>query len=113
MIAKGQPVIASIKFEKGTIPDAPLYQSTGGHLIVIRGFTGDGRVIVNDPARKKGGEGALYPMTGLAHAWFGTKGGMGYIIHPPAKPLPQWMVKAPAGGEFPSTRPAQVSAASN
>jgi hypothetical protein len=113
MIAKGQPVVASIQFEKGTVPDSPTIQATEGHLIVIRGFTGDGRVIVNDPARKKNGEGALFPMAGLAHAWFGTKGGVGYVIRPPAKPLPQWMVKGSMRDAGPTTNPAAaVSSAS-
>jgi hypothetical protein len=93
LIAQGQPVVASIEFAKGTFDDAPLYKSTGGHLIVIRGFTRDGNVIVNDPARRHGGDGAIYPARGLGHAWFGH-GGVAYVIRPPAKPLPASLVKA-------------------
>jgi hypothetical protein len=107
MIARGQPVVASIRFEKGTFPDAPIYQATGGHLIVIRGFTPDGKVIVNDPANRAKGNGALYPAAGLAHAWFGN-GGVGYVIRPPARPLPAAMVK---GFTSPTTRPTPAPAA--
>jgi hypothetical protein len=91
VIARGLPVIASIRFERESYSDAPLYESTGGHLIVIRGFTPDGLVIVNDPGVKEGGDGALYPARGLAHAWFGH-GGVGYVIRPPARPLPAELV---------------------
>jgi hypothetical protein len=112
LIARGQPVIASINFEKGTYEDAPIYKGTGGHLIVIRGFTADGKVIVNDPASRAKGNGALYPAKGLAHAWFGN-GGVGYVIRPPAKPLPAALVKASARGRgattVPTTAPVAVS----
>jgi len=98
MIAQGQPIVASIKFEKGSYPDHPYDDSTGGHLIVIRGLTADGNVIVNDPGTRKG-ERTLWPQQGLVHAWFGH-GGVGYVIRPPAKPLPAELVKS-----FPTTQP--------
>ncbi|HMO26404.1 MAG TPA: C39 family peptidase, partial [Tepidisphaeraceae bacterium] len=37
-IARGQPIIASIRFREGTFPSNVMKQ-TSGHLIVIRGFT--------------------------------------------------------------------------
>ncbi|HEV2294332.1 MAG TPA: C39 family peptidase [Tepidisphaeraceae bacterium] len=80
-IAAGRPVIASIRFERGTFPSA-LYDSTAGHLLVIRGFTKEGDVIVNDPARQKGGDGAVYKAAEFARAWF-DNGGVAYIIRPP------------------------------
>lgn len=81
-IAAGRPVIASIRFERGTFPSA-LYPETGGHLLVIRGFTKDGDVIVNDPARRGEGDGVVYKASELARAWF-DNGGVGYTIRPPA-----------------------------
>ena len=80
-IAKGRPVIASIRFEKGTFPSA-LYPETDGHLLVIRGFTPAGDVIVNDPARKVEGNGAVYKASEFARAWF-DNGGVGYVISRP------------------------------
>lgn len=80
-IARGQPVIASIRFERGTFPSA-VFDSTNGHLLVIRGFTPEGDVIVNDPARGTG-DGAVYKAEEFAHAWF-DNGGVGYIIRAPA-----------------------------
>jgi hypothetical protein len=82
-IAAGVPVIASIKFEKGAMPSNPIYQDTDGHLIVIRGFTPDGDVIVNDPASREKGNGVVYKSQELGTAWFGA-GGVAYIIRPPA-----------------------------
>jgi hypothetical protein len=77
-ITKGQPVIASIAFRKGEFGSAVISR-TNGHLIVIRGFTSDGDVIVNDPANKEKGEAAVYKAEELGRAWFGH-GGVGYVI---------------------------------
>jgi hypothetical protein len=77
-IATGQPVIASIAFRKGEFPSAVISR-TNGHLIVIRGFTAEGDVIVNDPASREKGEGAVYKAGELGEAWFGH-GGVGYVI---------------------------------
>ena len=77
-IAEGQPVIASIAFRKEEFPSAVISR-TNGHLIVIRGFTSDGDVIVNDPASREKGEGAVYKAEELGKAWFGH-GGVGYVI---------------------------------
>jgi uncharacterized protein YvpB len=77
-IAQGRPVIASIAFRKGEFPSAVISR-TNGHLIVIRGFTAGGDVIVNDPANREKGAGAVYKAEELANAWFGH-GGVGYVI---------------------------------
>ena len=91
-IAAGNPVIASIRFRKGEVRGF-LYQSTGGHLLVVRGFTGDGGVIVNDPASREKGGGAVYPAAEFAKAWF-DNGGVGYVIRKPGKPIPAALVRA-------------------
>jgi hypothetical protein len=91
-IAAGNPVIASIRFRKGQVQGF-LYESTGGHLLVVRGFTGDGGVIVNDPARRETGGGAIYPSSEFAKAWF-DNGGVGYVIRKSAKPIPLALVRA-------------------
>lgn len=77
-IARGRPVIASIRFEKGEFPSAVL-KETDGHLIVVRGFTPEGDVIVNDPASRDRGGGAVYRAEELARAWFGH-GGVAYVV---------------------------------
>jgi hypothetical protein len=82
MIAQGTPVVAAIKFEKGQFPSNVMEESDG-HLIVIRGFTPDGDVIVNDPASKDKGNGVIYKASELAVAWFDNAGGVGYVIRKP------------------------------
>src|SRR5205823_14139888 len=108
-IAQGQPIVASIYYEKGTFDESETLEKrhTIGHLLVIRGFTPQGNVIVNDPARRDIGNGLVLSARGLAHAWFG-RGGVGYVIHPPVKPLPTSLVKAPT--TMPATMPAAASA---
>lgn len=80
-IAEGTPVIASIRFRKGEFP-SNLMESSGGHLIVIRGFTDEGDVVVNDPAVPEKGDGVVYKADELARAWF-DKGGVAYVIRSP------------------------------
>jgi hypothetical protein len=108
MIARGQPIVASIRYEKGTFDESEKTQDreTDGHLLVIRGFTPEGNVIVNDPGSRKIGNGLVLSARGMAHAWF-AHGGVGYIIRPPARPLPAALVKGPAAGSTapPATMP--------
>jgi hypothetical protein len=80
-IARGQPVIASIRFKRGTFP-SNVNNASDGHLLVIRGMTPRGDLIVNDPASVKRGDGVIYKASEFAGAWF-DNGGVGYIIRPP------------------------------
>jgi hypothetical protein len=80
-IAAGQPIIASIRFKAGEAPSFVM-KETAGHLIVIRGSTPTGDFIVNDPASKERGNGAVYKADDLARAWL-AHGGVGYIIRKP------------------------------
>lgn len=80
-IATGQPIIASIRFKKGECPSF-VFDHTAGHLLVIRGITKDGDIIVNDPASRTRGNGAVYKADEMAKAWI-AHGGVGYIIRKP------------------------------
>lgn len=78
-IARGYPVIISVRFRSGELAGGPL-KSSSGHLVVIRGFTKDGDVIVNDPAGRTEAEGhVVYKRDELLRAW---KSGIAYVIRP-------------------------------
>jgi hypothetical protein len=55
----------------------PLYT---GHLVMLAGFTSDGRPIVHDPA-KSNGYSFIFNKTNLSEAWF-KKGGVAYTFYP-------------------------------
>lgn len=80
-IAAGQPIIASVRFKKGQCPSF-IMQQTSGHLLVIRGMTRAGDLIVNDPASKERGNGAVYKADDVRRAWL-DHGGVAYIIRRP------------------------------
>jgi hypothetical protein len=87
-IRAGIPVVASIAFDRGELDGSPI-GSTDGHLLVIRGFTQAGKVIVNDPAAASAkGVKRIYKRGQLERAWLGSTGGVAYIVHPTSQPLP-------------------------
>ena len=73
-----QPLVASIRFARGEFPSYPM-EETDGHLVVVRGVTSDGGVILNDPGSRDRGEGLIVDADELANAWF-AKGGVAYVI---------------------------------
>ena len=82
MIARGLPVVASIRARKGELTRAR-YDRTAGHLILIRGFTPEGEYIVNDPySEGPEGEESVYPKDDIRRVWF-DKGGAGIVILDP------------------------------
>ena len=54
----------------------PLYT---GHLVMLAGFTSDGRPIVHDPARSNGYS-YVYNKSSISHSWF-DKGGVAYTFY--------------------------------
>jgi hypothetical protein len=87
-INKGIPLIASISFGPGELDGAPI-SSTNGHLLVIRGFTDTGKVIVNDPAAPTAATvRRVYRRGQFENAWVDATGGVVYVIHPPGTRLP-------------------------
>lgn len=68
-ILAGHPVIISIHFGPDELPGAPI-RSTDGHLLVVRGFTATGDILVNDPAAWSASEGQItYDRQALLRAW--------------------------------------------
>ena len=81
-IRAGIPLVASIAFGPGELDGAPI-ASTAGHLLVIRGFTARGDVIVNDPAAERNrGVRRVYDRGQFEDAWIPTTGGTAYVIRP-------------------------------
>jgi hypothetical protein len=80
LIRRGIPLVASIAFGAGELDGAPL-TSSPGHLLVIRGFTRHGRVIVNDPAADHArGVRRVYKRGQFENAWLPTTGGTVYVL---------------------------------
>jgi hypothetical protein len=89
-VAAGVPLVASVAWDNEEpgqgLAGAPLARSDG-HLLVIRGFTLSGDVIVNDPAAPDdAGVPRVYERGELSRAWLrnrGSSGGIVYLVHPP------------------------------
>ncbi len=89
-VAAGIPLVASIKVAPGALDGFLLPEGSGGHLLVIRGFTPAGDVIVNDPAAPSDATvRRVYARTQFENAWLAGSGGTVYVIHPSALPLPE------------------------
>jgi Peptidase_C39 like family len=79
-ILKGIPLALSIAWGVGELEGAHIAKS-GGHLVVLRGFTKSGDVIINDPAAKTdAGVRTVYQRAELERAWIGHSGGVVYVI---------------------------------
>ena len=80
-IARGQPLIISIRSEKGDIAAAPIAY-TSGHLLVLTGFEGDDGVHVNDPAADSAeASRRVYRRSELEKVWM-RRGGTAYVLLP-------------------------------
>ena len=95
-IGAGIPVVASVAWENDhagqQFSGVPLPRSDG-HLLMIRGFTGSGDVIVNDPAGPGDADvSRVYARAEFSRAWLrnpDSSGGVVYLIHPAgASPTP-------------------------
>ena len=93
LVKAGVPVITSLTFGSGQLSGAPI-SSTNGHLLVVVGFTAEGDVVVNDPAAPTNAAvRRTYDRGQFENAWLkrgpaGGSGGIGYVIHDRAHPLP-------------------------
>jgi len=85
MIARGQPLIISIRAQEGELTGAP-YPKTAGHLLVLAGFDRKGDVLVNDPAARTREKGqCTYLRRELEKVWM-EKGGTAYVLLPGGNP---------------------------
>lgn len=79
-IKAGIPLVASIAFSK--LDGAPI-KSTNGHLMVIKGFMSDGRVVANDPAAPDNATvHRVYDRGQFESQWLAASGGIVYVMYP-------------------------------
>lgn len=83
-IARGEPVIASVRIGRGDLRNYP-QRFGGGHLVVIAGFDRDGNILLNDPAGRSPERGQIpvHP-DDMAKIWL-ARGGVGYVLEGKAK----------------------------
>jgi len=79
-----------MSFKKGDLTGAGY--GTNGHLMVIIGFAPNGDVVVNDPASHLVASNDevrfTYNREEFENAWIPHSGGLVYVLHPAAVPLP-------------------------
>lgn len=80
LLAADKLVVASIKVAPGQLSNAP-YASTDGHLILIKGYTPRGDLLVSDPAASDaaGGE-RIYSREDLSLVWLRNRKGTAYVF---------------------------------
>ncbi len=81
-ITAGRPVIISIRWAKGELTDAAV-SSSDGHLLVVVGFTGNGDVVVNDPAanpEKSESVRRIYLRQDIYRCWLENADGIVYLF---------------------------------
>jgi hypothetical protein len=80
LLNAGLAIIASIRYETGALPGAPMPRSAG-HLVVLRGL--DARLAqVNDPAAAdRHGVARAYDRDAFLDAWLADRG-VGYVLWP-------------------------------
>ncbi|GAA3646440.1 peptidase C39 family protein [Nocardioides ginsengisoli] len=89
LVKAGIPPIVSVAFRRGQLTGAPI-SASNGHLLVIVGFTRDGAVIANDPAAPSSATvRRVYDRAQFEKLWLEASGGMAYVVHDAAHPLPK------------------------
>jgi Peptidase_C39 like family len=91
LIAAGIPVSISVAYQEGELTGGGA-RKTNGHLIVVKGFTSQGDVVVNDPAFDGDDKvEATYKRAELWRAWRHS-GGAVYLLWPVGTQLPEGAV---------------------
>jgi len=99
-IKAGIPLVVSVSFKKSQLDGAGY--GTNGHLMVVKGFTSTGDVVVNDPASRlipsNDAVENTFDRQQFADVWLPTSrsGGIAYVIHPAGVPLPPHTPGLPA-----------------
>lgn len=89
LITAGLPVATTLSSRSSELSGAG--HSTAGNIMVVRGFTASGDVVVNDPlAAADEGVRRIYPRAAFERVWLsgGGGGGVAYLLHPEGTALP-------------------------
>jgi hypothetical protein len=87
LVSADVPVAISVSYGPGELGHSPI-SSTGGHLIVVRGFAANGDVVCNDPAFPNDASVQVtYDRAELTQAWQHSMGTT-YVVWPESKTLP-------------------------
>jgi hypothetical protein len=78
-LARGLPIVASVRFSAGELTNAPIPETTG-HLVVITGLDGD-EVLVNDPVAPEGSVSRRYRREEFTRVWL-DRTGVGVVFFP-------------------------------
>lgn len=104
-INAGIPLVASVTFTRNELAGAEY--DTDGHLLVIRGFTAAGDVVVNDPASHLQPSNdeveIVYAGREFERVWLAGSGGLVYAIHPRDVRLPTPPAGRPPNWPTPSS----------
>lgn len=96
-LAQNKVILCSIRMPKDGNYIAPPYESMGGHIVALNGFTEDGQVIITDSALGKDGRGfrCQWLPEDFEKVWMKTKGGVGMVIDAPGKEEPKLVEDIP------------------
>jgi len=95
-VAAGLPVATPLAVRSGELPiggagtPGAYSYDTAGNILVVRGFTIAGDVVVNDPlSASDAATYRVYPRAAFERVWLtGGAAGAAYVLHPPGHPLP-------------------------
>lgn len=85
---RGIPVAVSVSY--AMLKGAPHAVPDDGHLVVVRGFTAEGDVVVNDPGVRRERARRMFPRADFARAWVYSHR-TSYLVWPEGQPVP-WPV---------------------
>lgn len=86
-VAAGIPLVLSGSWTREEMPEAGY--GTGGHLLVLVGFTADGDPIINDPNKPTDADvRVVYTRENFERVWQTSNDGVAYVIHPHEVRLP-------------------------